>query len=552
MNNADQHATPRSGPDCGTFADLLPLLGVGALEAQAEDRLRQHLATCDYCQLQRATYERMDFALRRSFGASASLLLSPEDIMSLNDQEPMAEPPLRTPAAPFRAPMHRPRRVFTWVAAIAAVMVITLLTTALFISHRPNKSQTANTPTATTGQSSPFTVYGSSDFSDDANDPPSADSTLFALDAATGKVRWTNTSKTTERMLPVVDNGVFYIGASDGTVSAYQASDGKLLWSQKLLDNSFVDQVADGVVIAHSFNKIDKPQGAGGPPATIFALDASTGHELWRFAKGVIPQAFVDGTIYAAKIGDALNKQEVLYAINARDGSERWEFPSQGNLSVEQVADGQVYVLAQWVVGNGSDERAQFFAVDAATGQQHWAYPKNPTTSLNTVGRENGLIFLESNLGAVKSDTGVNELDAVSTSDGSLRWKLPVEQPYDGATDDSGVIYVVMKGTLSAYQASDGQLLSTTPVRAGAYFVAAVNGVYYLYLNKGVIAVDARSGKELWSNTSMGSANIPPVIVNGLIYTATDHAVMALDARTGKVRWTYDLGHGSAYKLIIK
>jgi outer membrane protein assembly factor BamB len=492
MTDTDQHATPRSGPDCGSFSNLLPLLGAGTLEAREEDRLRLHLATCAYCQLQQATYNRMDLAMRRYFGASAPLLFSPEDVMSLTDQEPMAEPPLRAPSAPFRSPMQRSRRVFTWVAAVAAVMVIALLTTALFISHRPSKPQTANPPSATTGQSSTLTVYGSSDFSDDANNPPSADSTLFALDAATGKVRWTNTSKTTERMLPVVADGVFYIGASDGTVSAYQASDGKLLWSQKLLDNSFVDQVADGVVIAHSFNKNDKPEGAGGPPATIFALDASTGHELWRFTKGVIPQAFIDGTVYAAKEGNLSIQQGVLYAINARDGSERWEFQSQGSPMVDQVVGGQVFVLAQWVVGNdGSDERALFYAVDAATGQQHWVYPKNPTTSLNTVGMENGLIFLESNLGAVKSSTGVNELDAVSTSDGSLSWKLPLKEPYDGATDDNGVIYVVMNHTISAYQASDGQLLSSTPVRDGAYFAAAVNGVYYLYLNTGMIAVDA-------------------------------------------------------------
>jgi outer membrane protein assembly factor BamB len=77
---------------------------------------------------------------------------------------------------------------------------------------------------------SSVTVYGSASYDDTL--PP--DSTLFALDGAAGKARWTNTSTTTARTLPVVVNGVFYIGASDGSVSAYQASNGNLLWTQKL------------------------------------------------------------------------------------------------------------------------------------------------------------------------------------------------------------------------------------------------------------------------------------------------------------------------------
>lgn len=559
-----------SGAACNAVAPLLPLVAQRLLEPDEAEAVRAHVSGCDSCRARLAAYDRLDDALRQHVEQIVSFPIHMEELMSrihdeeqpelipdLIEEEPEPALPLRALSVSTRPARREPRRVITWMSTIAAVLVIGLITTALVASRHPNGGNTGNRPSATTGAPSSVTVYGSADYTSDS----SADSTLFALDGATGKPRWTDTSKTIDRVLPVVENGVFYIGGSDGKVAAYQASSGKLLWSQKLLDHSFVDQVADGVVIAHSF---DQSKGQDPFPGTIFALDATTGHELWHVAKDAIPQAFVDGVIYAAREGDLSIQHGVLYALNAKDGSERWELQTQGSPTVKQVVDGQVYVLSMWGVGDGTDTgsldtRSVLYSVDAASGQQRWVYPKNPAYLIDPVAVANGLIFIPSNAG---NGNALRELDAVSTSDGSLRWKASFDLPYMRAYYDNGTIYVGMDGAVNAYQASDGSLLSNTPTAKGAELDVVANGVYYLDASSGVYAVDAGSGKELWHSQQAGSIE---AVVNGLIYITTtedpsqaqdasqlDNEIVALDAGTGKVRWTYKLGHDAPYNLIVK
>jgi outer membrane protein assembly factor BamB len=251
----------------------------------------------------------------------------------------------------------------------------------------------------------------------------------------------------------------------------------------------------------------------------------------------------------------------VLYALNARDGSERWEFQTQGSPVVGQVVDGQVYLFGGRVIGNGPNEESVFYAVDAATGQQRWPYPQNSAYLLGPVGVGNGLVFILSNAG---NGLAMRELDALSTSSGSLRWKAPIEQNYVQAFYDNGVITIGMEGAITTYRASDGQLLSNTPIAKGDYLTLVANGVFYVVASNNLLAVDARSGKELWRYTGLGVD--VKAVANGLVYTTivkgsaqpgdssdkVDSAIAALDASTGKVRWTYDIGQDAVDALIVK
>lgn len=136
MNNNGHLPVPRPGPECASFIDLLPLLGVGTLDEQEADRLHLHLTTCAYCQTQRTTYDRMDVVLRHSFGVQETLLFSSEQIMAITNDEQRPEP---TPsAAPTLLDTRRPRRARRFVSllsAIAAVLLITAVTVAVFASH---------------------------------------------------------------------------------------------------------------------------------------------------------------------------------------------------------------------------------------------------------------------------------------------------------------------------------------------------------------------------------------------------------------------------------
>lgn len=149
---------PSPGPDCVSFVDLLPLLDEDLLHELEASRLRAHLAACAYCQRERAAYERIAANLRHHFGAQP-LRLSPEDIMALSDEKPASEaaraaaPQARgtPPASPrlwlrLARPQTRLRRFASLFSAVAAVLVIGVVVTALIASRGalPKTTRTTN------------------------------------------------------------------------------------------------------------------------------------------------------------------------------------------------------------------------------------------------------------------------------------------------------------------------------------------------------------------------------------------------------------------------
>src|SRR5690348_3911169 len=119
-----------SGAACDAVAPLLPLVAQRLLEPDEVQAVRAHVFGCGSCRARLAAYDRLDDALRRHFEQLASPPIRVEELMSRVQyeehhdriEEPTAAPV--SPSAPPRAAGRSPRRVFSWVAAIAAVLVI--------------------------------------------------------------------------------------------------------------------------------------------------------------------------------------------------------------------------------------------------------------------------------------------------------------------------------------------------------------------------------------------------------------------------------------------
>ena len=155
----------RPSPECAEFAPLLALMGQEQLDEQDANDVRQHLATCAYCQREVQGYNTLDAALSRHFGAPARQPLARDDISQImrEDYRPATnaadlqdEPEERfgrQPGSEYKAPSERARfssqnqlpfcpekrkrsrKVLSLFSAMAAVLVIGLVTAALFASH---------------------------------------------------------------------------------------------------------------------------------------------------------------------------------------------------------------------------------------------------------------------------------------------------------------------------------------------------------------------------------------------------------------------------------
>ncbi len=144
------------------------------------------------------------------------------------------------------------------------------------------------------------------------------DGYLYALRASTGKVIWRTRSQ--DRLggrgqfysTPAVAYGRVYIGSTDGKVYSYGAASGKLRWSQ-----------GTGGYVYGSPAVWRKTVYVGSYSGRFYALDAATGDVKWRFrAKGDISGSatVMNGVVYFSTF------DELTYALDARSGRLLWTF----------------------------------------------------------------------------------------------------------------------------------------------------------------------------------------------------------------------------------
>jgi outer membrane protein assembly factor BamB len=128
-----------------------------------------------------------------------------------------------------------------------------------------------------------------------------------------------------------VANGIVYVGNDNGRLYAVNASTGKEVWSFATGANVHGSgpAIANGVVY---FGSIDH---------SVYALNASTGAKLWSFATpgGVESSpAVANGVVYVGSDG-------FIYALDATSGAKLWSFHTGAFVnSSPAVVDGKLYV----------------------------------------------------------------------------------------------------------------------------------------------------------------------------------------------------------------
>ncbi len=210
---------------------------------------------------------------------------------------------------------------------------------------------------------------------------PSYDGKFYALDAKTGAVRWKFVTGGERRFearglhgmkpanqtipdpfdvflsSPVLANGVVFFGSGDGNVYALDAASGALRWKYQTGDVVHASPAfADGVIYVGSWDSY------------FYALNAGTGTLKWRFHAGEDPgihnqvgfqssAAVVGGVVYVGC------RDSNLYALDAASGAERWRFSTGASwvISSPAVTGGKVYFA--------TSDSSRYHVVDAATGK---------------------------------------------------------------------------------------------------------------------------------------------------------------------------------------
>jgi eukaryotic-like serine/threonine-protein kinase len=186
---------------------------------------------------------------------------------------------------------------------------------------------------------------------------PDPQHTLYAVDAATGKLRWSYDRLAYEavRSSPTVAGGLVYIGGEQA-VYALDAATGAEKWSFATKGMVWYPAAVGGGLLF-----------VGSQDANLYALDAATGVEKWHLNPTKSTSwvtsgpALGDGVVYASSSIGCM-----LHAVRIADGQQLWQFKTGGWVwSSPALVKGVLYV--------GSGDK-NLYAVDASTGQELWHY----------------------------------------------------------------------------------------------------------------------------------------------------------------------------------
>jgi outer membrane protein assembly factor BamB len=161
---------------------------------------------------------------------------------------------------------------------------------------------------------------------------------------------------------PVVAEGRVYVKDAQGTVSAFEAATGKLLWRKTLEPEKARDSNEFGGGLAFYGGRLFATTGF----AVVFALDPATGDEVWRTAISApvrgAPTVFHD-RVFAISIDSR------LHALAAADGSSQWDYAALSETAAFMAGTSPSASGALIVAPFSSGE---LVALQADTGKQAW------------------------------------------------------------------------------------------------------------------------------------------------------------------------------------
>jgi len=333
----------------------------------------------------------------------------------------------------------------------------------------------------------------------------SFDRKLYALDAPTGKIRWSAVTDDILMSSPVFAKGIIIVGSGhngflkpdepvsqtwgrpEGNAIFAYTPEGKLVWKFHTDGEDMPTPAIDGDAVIF-----------GNGDAHAYALDLATGKQKWQIPlAGAVTMAAtaVDGGV--AFISSCHNAPYVCEtrALDVRHGRTLWTNPNGGSDCAPAVADGLVFVN-----GNRDDEHRfhtggsdVVAAIDERTGQTRWTYESEP---------------------------------------GPYTFPATNERQIAGTVVD-GVLYqpIGNASRMIAFEASSGKILwnlrtwanvKMSPVVAqGRLYFGDISGILY--------AVDAKNGTAIHTSSFLQPfSSAPPLIAGDTIFVAVGQIIVAM------------------------
>ena len=280
------------------------------------------------------------------------------------------------------------------------------------------------------------------------------------------------------------------------------------------------------------------PPAAPAAPATVGDYRANPGHTgvsaesltapltlLWRHTQSAAknnPASAVSGKglVYFASGGAA-------YALDAADGTTRWQYPADGkpqaNFGATPALDGGALYLP--------DDTGQVTKLDAATGKALWV--SKLTGAIRSAPVVSG--------GVVYLGSGASHCYALSADTGKIIW----DQQTDGAVSNAPIVlgglvaFACADGNVYGLSTRDGHKVWSQSFDPDPNSEALAFDGQFLYVTSGAVLarLDPSSGSRRPTVTLPTLLATPPTVSAAGLYTVTQSNIMYALGTTGKARW---------------
>jgi outer membrane protein assembly factor BamB len=321
----------------------------------------------------------------------------------------------------------------------------------------------------------------------------SLDGNIYAVETATGKERWHFATKgerrftapgihgampRTERMpdpfdvfmsSPTVAGGMVFVGSGDQNVYALDAASGAVKWTFSTGDVVHASPaVANGVVYIGSWDR------------NLYAIDAASGKERWRYTTGNDTVIYNQiGIASSAAVANGLvfvgGRDGKFHVVDAVTGKPKWIHDNRGGWTIASPA------VHRGVVYFPTSDGTRFKALDAATGASKFDL-QNKAISFSSPVIAGDVVYY---------GTSDGWLNAVSITDGTLRARFQTDgSKANGAryTDSTGRMVTsgmypdrTLDGMMIGMRTmmTLGSVLSSPTVVGGVVYFGSTDGNVY-------------------------------------------------------------------------
>ena len=311
------------------------------------------------------------------------------------------------------------------------------------------------------------------------------------------------------RLQPAFADGKLYLISTDGKLEALDAATGKTLWKQST-------RVGGGIWPFRHKKPGPDARFAGGPTVSgnllvvgtldghVYAMDATTGKQLWSAEvdnEVISPPAIDAGVVYAR------TNSGNVYAFDANSGERKWVY-DQGNVPLLSLRGNGPLLAVHGVVMFGTDD-GNVMSLRSDTGAIQWKLPITKglgRTDIQKLNDADDSLQLDGNTLYATAYHG--ELAAIDAQQGQLAWARAFSS-YVGVgvadkelvgTDDDSLVWAFSRdggGDMWKQDALQYHWLTAPAIQDKYAVVGGVEGyVHWLDLSDGKLAARVRLSKD--------------------------------------------------------